>query len=177
MPSLVKPELTLGYGNSSAVDALSFNHNGWALPTVLKNMSEITSNKWYYLSPIARTTIEQMEKFGFTYWGIEDDWNKDSPNINGWVLEPRDFCLVTDIPKLLAIWIETGDSFGIELYHFLDATAASNLHLSPPTPAFEDWEDELASDIEAALSIAIELVKSWTHQHLISPGQLELFPT
>lgn len=139
-------------------------------------MSEITSNKWYYLSPIARTTIAQMEKFGFTYWGIEDDWNKDSPSINGWVLEPRDFCLVTDIPKLLAIWSQTGDSFGIELYQFLDAVEDSDLYLNCPTPVFDDWEDELASDVEAALSIAIELVKSWTHQHLISPGQLSLFP-
>lgn len=154
------------------------------MPTVLENMSKITSNRWYYLSPVARTTIEQMEKFGFTYRGIEDDWDKDSPNINGWILEPRNFCLVTDMPNLLAIWTETGDSFAIELYQFLEASsqrerviADGDIHSNPSTPVFEDWEDQLASDIEAALEIAIKLVKYWTHQHMISPGQLELFST
>lgn len=63
------------------------------------------------------------------------------------------------------------------LYQFLDTVEDTDVYLNCPTPIFDDWEDELASDIEAALSIAINLVEFWTVQHLISPGQLELFST
>ncbi len=65
-------------------------------------MSEITSNKWYYLSPIARTTIEQMEKFGFTYRGIENNWNIEHPQNPDEQLTYRLITSLLDINKFPA---------------------------------------------------------------------------
>ena len=56
----------------------------------------------------------------------------------------------------------------IGLYQFLDTVEDSDLYPNCPIPVFDDWEVKRASDIEIALSIAIELVKTWTHQHIIS---------
>lgn len=130
-------------------------------------------NKYYYLPPVAQTTVVSMLKFGFTYDGVTDlDFVLMSDElIEGWslIIDEGDYEDDVTIPYLNAVWLETGDLFYIPLSQ-ISPTISFILLMNTVT-----GEELSSQETDLALELAVDLIKSWQRSHYLSPGQLELF--
>lgn len=113
-------------------------------------------NQFFYLPPAVRTVVAALEKAGFSYYGVEDEWVMDLPGCCGFRIEIDDFWGADewgdDTRYLRVIWSETADVWEIELSRLSSQERAS-----------------------VAEEKVVDLIQSAIATHRTSPGQLCLF--
>lgn len=102
-------------------------------------------NQFFYLPPATRSVVAALEKAGFSYYGVEEEWDESALTCCGWAIQVQYIWgyLYEDGANLLAIWAE------------------------------EDGLTEVEEEI--AIDSARALIESGVQSHFQSPGQLCLF--